>query len=124
MRCSRRYVISSRARTFARRTNIANLGYVAAGMVAERISGQTWEDFTRERIMKPLGMVHTGFSDEDLERVPDSARPYIVHDQEKSGEFVRRRAASMSPHLTWHDTCGCTSTTARSTSRRSFRRRG
>jgi CubicO group peptidase (beta-lactamase class C family) len=23
-----------------------NLGYVAAGMVAERISGQTWEDFT------------------------------------------------------------------------------
>jgi CubicO group peptidase (beta-lactamase class C family) len=26
-----------------------NLGYVAAGMVAERISGQTWEDFTRER---------------------------------------------------------------------------
>jgi CubicO group peptidase (beta-lactamase class C family) len=38
-----------------------NLGYVAAGMVAERISGQTWEDFTRDRIMKPLGMVHTGF---------------------------------------------------------------
>jgi CubicO group peptidase (beta-lactamase class C family) len=67
-----------------------NLGYVAAGM--ERISGQTWEDFTRERIMKPLGMVHTGFSDADLERAPDSARPYIVHDQEKPGEFTRRRA--------------------------------
>jgi CubicO group peptidase (beta-lactamase class C family) len=69
-----------------------NLGYVAAGMVAERISGQTWEDFTRERIMKPLGMVHIGFSDADLERAPDSARPYIVHDQEKPGEFTRRRA--------------------------------
>jgi CubicO group peptidase (beta-lactamase class C family) len=69
-----------------------NLGYVAAGMVAERISGQTWEDFTRDRIMKPLGMGHTGFSDADLERALDSARPYIVHDQEKAGEFVRRRA--------------------------------
>ena len=69
-----------------------NLGYVAAAMVTERISGQTWEDFTRERIMKPLGMVHTGFSDADLQRAPDSARPYIVHDQEKAGEFVRRRA--------------------------------
>lgn len=69
-----------------------NLGYVAAGMIAERISGQTWEDFTRERIMKPLGMVHTGFSDAELERIPDSARPYILHDQEKAGEFVRRRA--------------------------------
>ena len=69
-----------------------NLGYVAAGMVTERISGQTWEDFTRERIMKPLGMVNVGFSDTDLESAPDSARPYILHDQEKPGEFVRRRA--------------------------------
>ncbi len=69
-----------------------NLGYVAAGMVAERISGQTWEDFTLERIMKPLGMVHTGFSDADLTRAPDSARPYVLHDHEKPGEFTRRRA--------------------------------
>ena len=69
-----------------------NLGYVAAGMVAERISGQTWEDFTLERIMKPLGMVHTGFSDADLTRAPDSARPYVQHDHEKPGEFTRRRA--------------------------------
>ena len=43
-----------------------NLGYVVAGMVAERISGQSWEEFTRARIMKPLGMIHTGFSHEDL----------------------------------------------------------
>jgi CubicO group peptidase (beta-lactamase class C family) len=42
--------------------------------------------------MKPLGMVHTGFSDADLARAPDSARPYIVHDQEKAGRFVRRHA--------------------------------
>lgn len=53
-----------------------NLGYVDAGMVAERISGQAWEDFTRQRIMKPLGMVDVGFSDTDLEGAPDSARPY------------------------------------------------
>ncbi len=69
-----------------------NLGYVAAGMVAEQISGQTWEEFTRERIVKPLGMVHTGFSVADLERAPDSARAYFLHDQDKPGEFTRRRA--------------------------------
>jgi CubicO group peptidase (beta-lactamase class C family) len=69
-----------------------NLGYVVAGMITERISGQTWEDFTRERIMKPLGMVNIGFSDADLERAADSARPYILHDREKPGEFVRQRA--------------------------------
>jgi len=42
--------------------------------------------------MKPLGMVNIGFSDIDLEHASDSARPYIVHDQEKAGEFVHRRA--------------------------------
>jgi CubicO group peptidase (beta-lactamase class C family) len=70
-----------------------NLGYVVAGMVAERICGQSWEDFTRERIMEPLGMIHTGFSHQDLERAPDSARPYVLDDLDKPGVFVRRRAA-------------------------------
>jgi CubicO group peptidase (beta-lactamase class C family) len=59
-----------------------NLGYLAAGMVAERITGQSWEDFTRARILAPLGMRHIGFSTEDLERAPDSARPYIMVDDE------------------------------------------
>ena len=65
--------------------------------------------------MKPLGMVHIGFSDADLERAFDSARPYILHDQEKPGEFmrrrarlgrspIRRRAASTSRRPTWRDT--------------------
>ena len=35
-------------------------------MVAERISGQTWEDFATDRFAKPLGMVHTGFLGYDL----------------------------------------------------------
>ncbi|WP_322032827.1 serine hydrolase [Paraburkholderia sp. J76] len=69
-----------------------NLGYAAAGMVTERISGQPWEDFTRTRIMNPLGMVNVGFSDADLTSTPDSARPYILHDHERPGEFVRQRA--------------------------------
>src|SRR5216684_1031642 len=50
----------------------SNLGYTVAGMVAERITGLSWEDFTRARIMMPLGMTHIGFSSEDLERAEDS----------------------------------------------------
>jgi hypothetical protein len=69
----------------------SNLGYMVAGMVAERITGQSWEDFTRARIMTPLGMTHVGFSSEDLERADDSARPYVMADDEP-GVFVRRRA--------------------------------
>src|ERR1700686_4709935 len=69
----------------------SNLGYMVAGMVAERVTGQSWEDFTRARIMIPLGMTHVGFSSEDLERVKDGARPYVMADDEP-GVFVRRRA--------------------------------
>jgi CubicO group peptidase (beta-lactamase class C family) len=69
----------------------SNLGYLVAGKVAERIAGQSWEDFTRARILEPLGMTHAGFSLENLERVEDSARPYVIGDDEP-GVFVRRRA--------------------------------
>jgi hypothetical protein len=41
--------------------------------------------------MTPLGMTHIGFSSEDLERADDSARPYVMADDEP-GVFVRRRA--------------------------------
>lgn len=68
-----------------------NLGYLVAGMVAERITGQSWEDFTRDRLMEPLGVEHFGFSIEELERVDDAARPYVVHDED-AGVFVRSRA--------------------------------
>jgi CubicO group peptidase (beta-lactamase class C family) len=69
----------------------SNLGYMVAGMVAERITGLSWEDFTRARIMVPLGMTRVGFSSEDLERAEDSAWPYIMADDE-SGVPARRRA--------------------------------
>jgi CubicO group peptidase (beta-lactamase class C family) len=64
---------------------------MVAGMVAERITGQSWGDFTRDRLMMPLGMTHVGFSVEALEQAADSARPYVMVDDEP-GVFVRRRA--------------------------------
>src|SRR5580693_4786860 len=42
-----------------------NLGYLVAGMVAERISGERWTDFTRARLTDQLGMDVT-FSVENL----------------------------------------------------------
>jgi len=69
----------------------SNLGYMVSGMVAERVTGMSWEDFTLARIMTPLGMTHVGFSSEDLERATDSARPYIMADDEP-GVYLRRRA--------------------------------
>ena len=57
-----------------------NLGYLAAGMVAEQISGQSWEAFTRRRILEPLGMRQAGFSAESLAQATDAARAYVSQD--------------------------------------------
>ena len=69
-----------------------NLGYLVAGMVAERIAGQSWEDFTRARITAPLGMAHAGFVVEDLAKAADAAVPYIMADEAGDAEPARRRA--------------------------------
>ena len=44
---------------FRTRFGYSNLNYVAAGLLIERVSGLTWEDFVRERILKPAGMTAT-----------------------------------------------------------------
>jgi CubicO group peptidase (beta-lactamase class C family) len=56
----------------------SNLGYMVAGMVAERISGQSWEDFTTERLLKPLGFKDFGFTIEALAAAKNAARPHAM----------------------------------------------
>lgn len=53
-----------------------NMMYAGAGYVIELLSGKTWEDFVRERILTPLGMRSTVFTIDDLRRQPDHAVPY------------------------------------------------
>ena len=54
-----------------------NLGYLVAGMVAERISGQSWTAFTRARLTDKLHMTVT-FTAEDLAAAADAAVPYAM----------------------------------------------
>lgn len=44
-----------------RKWNYSNLGYVIAGAVVERVTGQSWEDVIRERVFSPLKMSSAGF---------------------------------------------------------------
>jgi CubicO group peptidase (beta-lactamase class C family) len=57
-----------------------NLMYLVAGMLAERIAGQRWEDFTRSRILDPLGMATTATSLEEMvSHFADYAAPHLGH---------------------------------------------
>ena len=53
-----------------------NLGYVVAGVVAEQISEQSWETFTTERLLRPLGFKHVSLSTQALETATDHASPH------------------------------------------------
>ncbi len=54
-----------------------NLGYLVAGMVAERVSGRSWTDFTRARLTDKLNMTVT-FTAGDLAATADAAAPYAM----------------------------------------------
>ncbi len=39
----------------------SNVGYALAGLMAEAVTGQSWEDLMRKRLFEPLGMKTAGF---------------------------------------------------------------
>ena len=60
-----------------------NMIYATVGYLIEVISGQTWEEFVRQRILEPLGMSSTNFSAAVSQQSADFALPY----QEIEGEI-------------------------------------
>jgi len=53
-----------------------NLMFMAAGFLVEEITGDTWEHAVRTRILDPLGMKRTTFSDAASTKDDDFAWPY------------------------------------------------
>ena len=53
-----------------------NMMYAGTGYVVELLSGRTWEEFTRERLLGPLGMASTDFSIDQMVAQPDHGVPY------------------------------------------------
>ncbi len=58
-----------------------NLMFMAAGMLAGRLDGGSWEAFTRKRLLAPLGMTATRLSLDGFLATPDIAMPYFPGDQ-------------------------------------------
>jgi CubicO group peptidase (beta-lactamase class C family) len=53
-----------------------NSGYAIAMTLVERVSGKSFQEFTRERIFGPLGMAHTQWRDDFTRLVPGRAQAY------------------------------------------------
>ena len=53
-----------------------NIMYLAAGQIVAGVSGKTWDDFIRDRIFKPLGMISSSTSINDLKNADDVATPH------------------------------------------------
>ena len=64
------------------------LMYFVAGLAMEQVTKKTWEQMTKEKILDPLGMVHTNFSIVDTIQGENFAFPYIEkNDQLKKMKF-------------------------------------
>lgn len=53
-----------------------NLMFMAAGYIAGLLNGTSWEDAVSQRVLKPLGMAGTNFSERDTQNSPDFGQPY------------------------------------------------
>ena len=53
-----------------------NMLVMTAGYLIGRVSGESWEDFVRQRIFEPLQMNSSNFSVVDSQQSPDFAHPY------------------------------------------------
>ena len=78
-----RYLESSKDLRTAYQYN--NLMYLAAGVLVEHMTGRTWEQFVRERILDPLKMDATRFWSDDFSRTEEVAVGYY-----KLGNRLRR----------------------------------
>jgi CubicO group peptidase (beta-lactamase class C family) len=54
-----------------------NLGPIVAGEILERISGRTWAEFVRQRVLQPLEMTNSVPDVLELTGIENVATPYI-----------------------------------------------
>jgi CubicO group peptidase (beta-lactamase class C family) len=75
----------------------SNSGYTLLAVIASRVSGKSFREFTTERIFKPLGMADTHFRDDFAEVVKNQAYGYT------------RQEGTFKLSVTNFDTAGATS---------------
>jgi CubicO group peptidase (beta-lactamase class C family) len=62
---------------FRSKPQYSNVMYTVIGHIAERLTGKSWEELVRERILEPLAMGRTNCSLEEMKHTPNHAEPYL-----------------------------------------------
>lgn len=57
-----------------------NLMYASMGSIIDRVTGITWEEFVRERLLGALGMTNSSFDCSEIVTAPDHAWPHEAVD--------------------------------------------
>jgi len=57
-----------------------NFMFMAQGVVIEKLTGKSWEENMKEKILKPLGMDNTNLSTNDMEKSPDHSLAFVTKD--------------------------------------------
>jgi len=55
-----------------------NFMFLAQGMIAEKLTGKSWEENVKEKIFTPLGMTASNFTIADLKKNKDASLGYTV----------------------------------------------
>lgn len=69
----------------------SNIMYIAAGLIIEKVTGKSWEDFITEKFLNPLGMKRTLTSVKQLDNTTNIAQPHTDY----NGKIISI------PYLNW-----------------------
>lgn len=70
------------SKDFREKWQYNNLMYATAGYIIELVTGMTWEEFVKLRILEPLGMNNTNFSVDVSKKSNDYSQPYAEKEDE------------------------------------------
>lgn len=68
--------------SFRSKWQYQNLMFMTAGILTERLSGQTWEEYIQAKIFQPLGMASASFSVTEMEQSDNFAYGYGEKEEE------------------------------------------
>lgn len=74
-----------------------NFMFLTQGVIAERITGKSWEENVRERFFKPLGMERSNLSIKELEKSSNAAFGYELYKDSVVRKMDYYRIAAMAP---------------------------